>query len=97
EEWFYTVSRYGFYALMAQWPIYFGWVLATRRLTARLKLLWGGMLVVFSLFAIPWFLWAMFRRTEKIEPIRFIRRNSTRRYFAKGVVGELPEPRRFHA
>ncbi len=97
EEWFYTVSRYGFYALMVQWPVYVGWVLATRRLTARLKLLWGGMMVVFSLFAIPWFLWAMFRGTEKTEPIRFIRRRSTRRYFAKGLVGELPEPPRFHA
>ncbi len=97
EEWFYTVSRDGFYALMVQWPVYFGWVLATKRLTGRLKLLWGGMLVVFSLFAIPWFLWAMFRGTERIEPIRFIRRHSTRRFFAKGLGRELPEPPRFHA
>ncbi len=97
EEWFYAVSRYGFYALMVQWPVYFGWALSTRRLTARLKLLWAGILVVFSLFAIPWFLWAMFRRTERIEPLRFIRRHSTRRFFAKGLGGELPEPPRFHA
>lgn len=97
EGWFMTITRNGFYALMGQWPLYFGWVLLTRRLTLRLKVLWAGILVVFSIFAIPWFLWAMYRRTEKIEPLRFIRRHSTRRYFAKGLVGELPEPVRFHS
>ncbi len=97
EEWFYTVTRRGFYALMIQWPIYLVWILWTRRLTRRLRLLWAGVLLVFSLFAIPWFLWAMYRGTEKIELIRFIRRRSVRRWFAKGLVGELPDPPRFHS
>ena len=90
--WFYTVSRVGFYALMVQWPVYLFWILLTPRLTPRLRLLWAGVLVVFSLFAIPWFLWSMFRRSEKIELIRFIRRRPVRRYFAHGLVGELPAP-----
>ncbi len=97
EEWFFTVSRYGFYTLVVQWPVYLLWALFTRRLTARLKLLWVGVLAVFSLFSIPWFLYAMFRRTEKVELIRFIRRRSVRRFFAKGLAGELPPPLRFHA
>jgi hypothetical protein len=95
--WFFTVSRIGFYALMVQWPLYLIWILGTKRLTPRLRLLWAGVLVVFSLFAIPWFLWAMFRGTEKIELIRLIRHRSVRRYFAHGLVGPLPEPRAFHS
>lgn len=97
DEWFYDVTRKGFYALMVQWPVYLVWILLTRRLTLRLRLLWAGVLAVFSLFAIPWFLTAMFRRTEKVELIRFIRRRSVRKYFAKGVVEEIPPPPRFHA
>ena len=96
-DWFYEVTRKGFYALMIQWPIYIGWALLTKRLTGRLKMLWTGVLLVFSLFAIPWFLYAMFRRTEAVELIRFIRRRSVRRFFAKGIVEELPPSPRFHA
>lgn len=49
-------------------------------------------MVVFSLFAVPWFLWSMWRRTERIELLRFIRRHSVRHYFAKGIGNELPRP-----
>ena len=97
DEWLYDVTRKGFHALMIQWPIYLVWILFTRRLTLRLRLLWTGVLVVFSLFAIPWFLTAMFRRTEKVELIRFIRRRNVRKFFAKGVVEEIPPSPRFHA
>lgn len=90
--WFFSVSRTGFYALMAQWPSYLVWILSTGRLTPRLRLLWAGVLLVFSVFAIPWFLRAMFRGTERIELIRFIRRRSVRRYFAHGLIRELPPP-----
>lgn len=91
-ERFLSIVRNGFYAFVVQWPLYFGWVLVTRRLTRRLKLLWGGVMVVFSLFAVPWFLWSMWRRTERIELLRFIRRHSVRHYFAKGIGNELPRP-----
>lgn len=92
---FLVVTRAGFHALVVQWPIYFVWVLVTRRLTPRLRLLWGGVMVVFSLFAIPWFLFAMWRRSERIELLRFIRRPSVRHYFAKGLREDLP-PMRHH-
>jgi hypothetical protein len=92
---FLAVTRAGFHALVVQWPVYFGWVLVTRRLTPRLRLLWGGVMVVFSLFAIPWFLFAMWRRSERIELLQYIRRPSVRHYFAKGLRDELP-PMRHH-
>jgi len=92
---FLMVTRAGFHALVVQWPIYFFWVLVTRRLTPRLRLLWGGAMVIFSFFAIPWFLFAMWRRSERIELLRFIRRTSVRNYFAKGLREELP-PMRQH-
>lgn len=90
---FLTVTRAGFHALVVQWPIYFAWVMVTRRLTPRLRLLWGGVMVVFSLFGIPWFLFAMWRRSERIELLRFIRRPSVRHYFSKGLRDELPPVR----
>jgi len=92
---FLTVTRAGFHALVFQWPVYFVWVLVTRRLTPRLRLLWGGVMVIFSLVAIPWFLFAMWRRSERIELLRYIRRPSVRHYFAKGLREELP-PVRHH-
>lgn len=97
DEWFFDVTKKGFYALMIQWPIYLLWVLFTRRLTLRLRMLWAAVMLVFSLFAIPWFLTSMFRRTEKIELIRFIRRRSVRKFFARGIVEDIPPPPRFHA
>ncbi|HRQ88317.1 MAG TPA: DUF3293 domain-containing protein [Bacteroidia bacterium] len=96
EGWIYGVASSGFYALAVQWPVYAVWMVITKRLTFRLKLLWLGVLVIFSLVAIPWFLVAMFRGTEKIELLRFIRRRSVRRFFAAGLGGELPTPQRFH-
>lgn len=92
---FLVVTRAGFHALVVQWPIYLAWVLVTRRLTPRLRLLWGGVMVVFSLFAIPWFLFAMWRRSERVELLRYIRRPSVRHYFAKGLREDLP-PMRHH-
>ncbi len=97
EEWFFDVSRQGFYALMIQWPIYLLWIFFTRRLTLRLRMLWAGVTLIFSLVAIPWFLTAMFLRTEKVELIRFIRRRSVRKFFAKGVTEEIPPSPRFHS
>lgn len=97
DEWFFKVSRLGFYALALQWPIYLVWVLSTRHLTRRLKALWAAVLTVFSLVAIPWFLLAMYRGTEATDLIRFIRRRSVRRFFARGILVELPETPRFHA
>ncbi len=97
DDWFYRVSQYGFYALIIQWPAYIGWAALTKRLTVRLKVLWIGVLLVFSVFSIPFFLLSMWRRTELTDLIRFIRRRDVRRYFAAGIVEELPPPAGFHA
>lgn len=97
SDWFFRVSEYGLYALAVQWPLYIGWAALTRRLTRRLKALWIAVLIVFSVFAIPFFLFSMWRRTELTDLIRFIRRRDVRRYFAAGIVAELPPPVGFHA
>lgn len=97
DDWFYRVSRSGLWALLIQWPVYLGWTILTKRLTRRLKALWAAVIIVFSVFSIPFFLLSMWRRTELVDLIRFIRKRSVRRYFAAGIVEELPPPVGFHA
>lgn len=96
-KWFYSISHYGMYALAIQWPLYLGWAALTRDLTARMKALWIGVLLVFNVFAMPWFLYAKFQDSVATEPMRFIRRRSARRFFAKGLVQLVPAPLRFHS
>ncbi len=97
QSWFYTASWYGFHALMIQWPIYLIWALITRRLTWRLKWLWSGILLIFSVFGIPWFLSAMYRYAEAEDPIRLMRNRAARRFFAKGIVRVMPPPVHLHS
>lgn len=76
-----------FVAFVVQWPLYFGWALVSRRLTRRLRLFWTLALVLLHVFAIPFFLCAMWRHQERGFALRFIPHPKLRHYFGKGILG----------
>lgn len=87
-----TLMKAGFVALVLQLPGYLGWALFSRRLTLRLRFFWMGMLSLFPVFAIPLFLFAMWRRGERAVALRLVPHPNLRRYLGK-VQGTGP-PRR---
>ena len=80
----------GFYGTLFQWPFYFFWAARSSQLTFRVRLLWIVVLFLLNMFAIPWFLFCMYRGTAQTELTRGIRRESIRRFFEKGTEHDIP-------
>lgn len=78
------VGHAGLYATFIQWPFYFFWAARTSRLTLRVRVLWIVVLFLFNMFAMPWFLFCMYRGTAQTALTRSLRRESVRRFFEKG-------------
>ena len=76
----------GVIATFVQWPFYFVWAARTRQLTFRVRMLWISVLFIMNMFAMPWFLFCMYRGTAQTALTRGIRHESIRRFFEKGTV-----------
>jgi O-antigen/teichoic acid export membrane protein len=76
----------GFYATLIQWPFYFFWAARTSQLTFRVRMLWIAVLFLLNMFAIPYFLFCMYRGTAQTALTRSIRHESIRRFFENGTV-----------
>jgi hypothetical protein len=78
------VWQAGYYATLIQWPFYLLWAASTPRLTLRVRMLWIVVLILLNMFAMPWFLFCMYRRTAQTALTRGIGRESVRRFFERG-------------
>jgi hypothetical protein len=85
-----AISLIGICGTFVQWPFYFLWVIRSRELTIRLRVLWLLVLFSFNMFAIPWFLYCKYRGTAQTALTRGIRPGSIRRFFEKGTKPETP-------
>lgn len=80
---FYWIGYGGIYGTFIQWPIYILWAISSRQLTVRVRVLWISLLVIGNMFAIPYFLYCMYRGTAQTALIRGIRQESIRCFFEK--------------
>jgi hypothetical protein len=71
----------GYYGTLVQWPFYLLWAAFSKELNLRLKLLWVVILVLFNMFAIPYFLYCKYRGITKSAIINNIGVDWLRQFF----------------
>jgi len=55
----------GIYATFIQWPFYLLWVLVSKELSVKLRIVWIVIIVVGNMLTMPWFLWCKYRRRTR--------------------------------